>query len=274
MSSLRQFSDQVQHRSKLFSLVVQACRKLLIAKPNAQFYVNSRLSSPAQDLFEVGYFPNNQELPELYKLVDRELLLELGLVYQKKIYQPDQVDLPLLEDCGLLAEHNIILPYRDVYGNILSLCGRSLLDEDQRKSRKLQKYKYTPFLKMLQLFGLWNAKEEIERLNSVYICEGQIDTISCIDAGIKNVVGLGGSSLTKYQFNLLRRYTDRMVLMLDMDLEGIKASKRIMKKFAGKGVTIKEVEWPEKFKGCKDIDSLLKGGLKTEVIDYLKEMNG
>jgi len=165
----------------------------------------------------------------------------------------------------MLSRHNITMPYRDIYGNIVALVGRTLLSEDERKTQKIQKYKYTRFNKSLHLFGLSHAKAEIIKQKSVIIVEGQIDCITCHEYGIHNVIALGGASLGKYHFRLISRLANKMYLLLDNDVEGKKARKKIVDRYS-KDIRIEMLELPSSF---KDVDQFLRTTQNVSVFDTI-----
>jgi len=72
-------------------------------------------------------------------------------------------------------------------------------------------------------FGLNLARESIKKNNLAIIVEGEFDMISPFQAGIENVVAIKGTALTEEQLQLIRRYTDTLVLGLDSDYAGNKA---------------------------------------------------
>jgi len=162
---------------------------------------------------------------------------------------------------GMLSNHNITIPYYDIYGNIKALVGRTTLSEDDRKDQGLQKYKYTRFSKSLHLFGLYQARQAILEKNSVILVEGQIDCITCHEYGVHNVVAIGGISLSKRQFQLLSRYAQKFYLLLDNDIEGRKAQQRIMKRYANLA-KFEILEMPTRY---KDVDECLRSGQSNNV---------
>jgi len=193
----------------------------------------------------------DENLDILTNLVSKKKLQDLGLIYPYHVQNGDHRD---YIDRGILSKHNLIMPYKDLYGSTVAFVGRTLLSEEDRSAQGLQKYKYTPFTRSLHLFGLFQSKKEIFEKNSCILVEGQIDCLTCHEFGISNVVALGGVAFTKYQFNLLRRLTDNFYLLLDSDLEGAKGSQRIIKRYSGMA-NFKQLSLTP---GYKDIDTCLR----------------
>lgn len=236
-----------------FDKLIEYCSYLLYnfdsARP-ALDYLNNRLSSDAQKKFSFGYFPRNEELKLFNSSIGSEELFELHLLYEKNIENNSFVQKIIASP---LEEHNLILPYRDVYGNIIAVVGRSLLADQQRAINGVAKYKNTSFSKSKHLFGLYEAKFDIIAKNCVYVVEGQFDCIQAHDKGLKNVVALGCSNVSFIQLALLLRYTDTINLLLDNDEAGQAGAEKALSKY-GKYANIKVCKVPA---GFKDLDELL-----------------
>jgi DNA primase len=86
-------------------------------------------------------------------------------------------------------------------------------------------------------------------------------------AGIQNVVSSSGTSLTKDQIKLIRRYTQNITILYDGDAAGIKASFRGIDLILEEGMNVKVVLFPE----GEDPDSYSKKASTTELETYIKE---
>lgn len=264
--SLQSLANKILERSKIFLEVQKACHYLLNTHPLAaptKNYVNERMSVLSQEKFNVGWFPDNENLNALYSLVSEEKIKKLGLVYPFHVQNGDH---RVFIDNGLLCNHNLTIPYYDINGNIVALVGRTTLSEIERKSAGLQKYKYTPFQKSLHLFGIQHAKKAIIKLKSAIIVEGQIDCITCHEYGIENVVALGGTSFGKHQRDLLGWFAAKFKLLLDNDKEGNRAQIRIIDRYSKK-ININCIKVPDNF---KDVDQYLRSGDNvSSITDYI-----
>lgn len=91
---------------------------------------------------------------------------------------------------------------------------------------KLPKYINTPqtslFNKSNILFGLNIAKDYIR--NECIIVEGYMDVFAAHSEDFRNVVACMGTSVTKEQLELISKYTDKVILCLDSDIAGRRAS--------------------------------------------------
>lgn len=243
--------------------ITKLCQDLLESYPGAESvrdYLKDRVPEASQKEFQMGYFPGNHNLSLLKNFIKEEDLLKSGLFY----YRITDGDKTL---CSTLENHNLIMPYKDVYGKIIALVGRTVLPEKEWKELGIPKYKNTQFKKGNHLFGLWRAKESIIKKNCVFVVEGQFDCISAISNGIENCVCLGSGSMTFIQFALLSRYTDNIIMLLDNDPAGIAGMNAAMSSFGSKA-NIRKACVPE---GYKDIDQFLQseGNSAKEFLSFL-----
>lgn len=233
-----------------YDSVVSACNHLLYNYPLAiktLEYLDNRLSAPIQKKFRFGFFPSQANLKLLFSFIDVDTLIKDGIIYEKNIESDQKIFFSSLEN------HNLILPYRDVYGKIIALVGRSLLTDEERSTRNIPKYKNTSFEKSKNLFGLFESKHAIIEQGCVYVVEGQFDCIQAHNRSIHNVVALGSSNMSPEQLILLLRYTNDIRLLLDNDEAGKLGRSRIVEKY-GKYTKFTNLYVPS---GYKDLDELL-----------------
>jgi DNA primase len=230
--------------------IIDSCKYLLNNFPEAQdcqTYLDSRLSRKSQELFQFGYFPDPSNLQVLLDMVGEDILQKTKLLYSKDI--EDSLCFRKV-NVSFFEHHPLIMPFKDSYGKVVALVGRTLLSEDDMKSHKTSKYKNTVFKKRNHLFGLFENKQHILDQNAVYIVEGQFDVIKAVERGFKNIVALGSNNMSSYQFSVISRYTDNIFLLLDNDEGGKKGRKLIIDKF-GKFANIQNFYLPKHY---KDID--------------------
>jgi DNA primase len=246
--------------------IVEACSFLLKEYPEAQScrdYLNGRLLPESQEKFQFGYFPNIKNISALTNLIDPQSLIN------NKLLSPRQVEDAMSFRQYFVSHfenHPLIMPFKDTYGKVVSLVGRTLLDEKERKRKEIIKYKNTfDFKKGNYVFGLYENKKNIAELGFVYVVEGQIDVIKAMEIGINNIVGLGSNSITNYQYSVISRYTQNFHLLLDNDEAGKKGRHSFVKKF-GKFANIQHFYIPDQY---KDIDEYLS----TEHIESYEQVS-
>jgi DNA primase catalytic core len=217
----------------MFEDLIEASSFLLHNYPGAKQcreYLNSRLSGESQNIYKFGYFPDNDNMAALTSIIGNEMLSSLNLEYSRSI--EDSMSFREIR-ISYFNDYPIIMPFKDTYGSIVAIVGRTLLSEEDRKMKKIPKYKNTKFTKGNYLFGLYENKKEIINKDSVYIVEGQFDVIKANEKGLKNIVALGNNNITPYQFSVITRYTNNIFLLLDNDEAGMKGRKSIVDKYSG-----------------------------------------
>ena len=108
------------------------------------------------------------------------------------------------------------------------------------------------------LYGYWLSKPFINKAKSVILVEGQGDVWRLWEAGIKNVVGIFGASLSDAQMRILETSAALTIIPLtDNDEAGIKAKESIKKK-CGRMFNIVEVDLPAKDVGELSVSEINK----------------
>jgi len=259
----------IQHnaRQKILQKVVRACQHLLLTSDSARLarrYLNSRLDKDDQMAWKFGYFPVDDHLCDLTSMIDKDDLESLKLYYPKHLEGGTAPH-------GHFADHNLVMPFYNVHGEVIALVGRCLISEEERREREMQKYNYNAGCrKDLYVYGLDKARDSIIANDCVIGVEGQFDCISLHANGITNAVAFGWANLSRYQMFQIHRYTNNIIIMLDNDDAGKKGKFRIREKFKDVA-NIKLISPPS---GFKDIDEFFRGSKDIEeirhVIDTLK----
>lgn len=235
--------------------VLDSCTYLLNNSPEGEdclSYLDGRLSKEMQKLFGFGYFPNSKNLNLLINFIGEEALKDLGLMYAKNMNNPNvpqSINFPFFENWPL------VMPYRDVYGNVVAIVARSLFDDEERKLLNISKYKNTEFKKGNHVFGLYEAKSHILKSGFVYVVEGQFDVIKAFEKGLRNVVAIGNSNLSAYQLSLICRYTKNIIMLLDNDEAGEMGRRKAIEKYGNFANIGGNTYLP---KGYKDLDEYFK----------------
>jgi len=117
----------------------------------------------------------------------------------------------------------LMFPIFDVRGDPVGF-GARLLDGDGPKY--LNSPETALYRKSFLLYGLNWAKSEIVRSNLAVVVEGYTDVIALHQAGLAVAVATCGTALGEEHLDLLRRFSEKVVLMFDGDEAGIGASLR------------------------------------------------
>ena len=145
----------------------------------------------------------------------------------------------------------ITFPIRSLQGKVIGFSARSLGSNQPKYMNSPE----TPvFSKSGVLFGMDRAKGEIKKQNEAVLVEGNIDVVSSHQVGITNVVAPLGTSLTEKQLEILRRFTETLLISFDTDIAGDAAAKRGIDMAEKIGMNIKVVQLTE----GKDPDEIIR----------------
>jgi DNA primase len=116
----------------------------------------------------------------------------------------------------------VMFPTWNLQGDVVAFGARALGDATPKYLNTAD----TPvFSKSRVLFGLDRAKATIARSSAVVV-EGYTDVIALHEAGITEAVATNGVALGEPHFELLKKFTRRILLMLDADDAGRSAAER------------------------------------------------
>ena len=142
----------------------------------------------------------------LSKKYSTDTLIKLGLVNEHDGYIND------------IFKYRIMFPIHDLDGNVVGFTGRIYENNDQAKY--INSKESVIFKKGQILFNYHRAKSEIKRKKEVILVEGNMDAIRMYSSGIKNVLALMGTSLTKEQVSIIKSLRANIILMFDNDNAG------------------------------------------------------
>lgn len=144
----------------------------------------------------------------------------------------------------------IIFPIFDSNSQVIGFGARIFKDADKKETAK---YINTPqtmlYDKSNVLYGINYAKLSIRKNNQCVLTEGYTDAIMCHQAGFENTVAVSGTALTPQHLNILKRYTENLLLAFDMDLAGDTATKRGINLAESQGFNLKIIDT---YSGAKD----------------------
>ena len=114
----------------------------------------------------------------------------------------------------------VMFPIMNVTGDVIGFGGRIM---DKGEPKYLNSQETVIFNKRKNLYALSSVKKQ-RNLKSILLVEGYMDVIGLASFGIKSAVASLGTSFTKEQARLLKRYTDKVYLSYDGDTPGINAA--------------------------------------------------
>lgn len=207
-----------------------------VGKRGLSYLLQRGIGPSSIKLFKLGYAPENWRTLLDYLNKKKGYLSQdlekIGLVIKKSLttnhYSPR-----LHQGFGGQAITNyydrfrgrIIFPLTDHRNNILGFSGRTL-KQDENEAKYINSPETELYHKSELLYGLFQTKDFIKKEKRAVVVEGELDVISSFQAGIKNIVAIKGSALTENQVNLIKRFSNNLVLSLDKDTAGDAAVRR------------------------------------------------
>ncbi len=193
------------------------------AGKNALDYLHKRgLKDDTIEAFGLGYAPGSWDATMSHfkaKGVVEKDLLEVGLLNEREADEKGQ-PVRIFDR----FRNRIMFPIRDERGRMAGFGARILNPED------LPKFLNSPqtpvFDKSRLLYGLDRARKGIRASDQVVIVEGYLDVIALHQAGFPNAVSPMGTALTEQHMSILKRFTRKIILALDPDAAGAKATLR------------------------------------------------
>lgn len=155
------------------------------------------------------------------------------------------------ENTGLVSSfwNRVMFPIQDINSRVIGFGGRVMGDGEPKYLNSPE----TPvFDKRRNLYGLNYARTA--RSGNIILCEGYMDVISMHQAGFTQAVASLGTAFTIEQANLLRRYTENVLLAYDSDGAGVKAALRAIGILREAGLTGKVIN----MQPYKDPDEFIK----------------
>ena len=181
--------------------------------------------------FQIGLALKNNSLTELlvlkkYKL---EKLNKLGLT---------NIDKDLYVD-------RIMFPLWDINGKVVAFSGRIYKDTDLNISKYINTKETEIFKKGQILYHYHIAKEECRKSKYLLIMEGFMDIIRASSVGVKNTIALMGTALTKEHINLIKRLSSNIIICLDGDVAGEKATMSVGEELLKNDIEAKVIRLPK-----------------------------
>ncbi|MFZ0370364.1 MAG: DNA primase [Halobacillus sp.] len=221
-----------------------------------QYLIDRGFSEETIKKYQIGYSPNSKEFVVTF--------------LEKKGFHPQtMVKAGLLNanDQGEYADRfrgRLIFPLRNHLGKTVAFAGRSLGHQEP-------KYLNSPETELFQknrlLYNFDLARAAIRKQKSVILFEGYVDVISADQAGVHNVVGTMGTSISSSQANLLKRYVDQVIICYDGDQPGVEAAVKAGRLLKNTGCQTFVARVPD---GLDPDDFIQKHGgdrFKKEVLD-------
>lgn len=206
------------------------------ADAHIQYILDRKLSSSTVRKFGLGASLDFRSLPEflLDKGYRRDDILDSGAVTETDKKK-------LIDSQG----GRLIFPIINAFDDVVAFGGRVLEKTDFAKYKNTKETIVFNKSKNLYNINLVKKQKKTEGLKNIVMVEGYMDTISLWQAGFHNVVASMGTSLTKEQARLSKRYADDVLISYDGDFAGQKGAIRGLEIMKEEGVNVRVVPLPE-----------------------------
>lgn len=228
-------------------------QKVLWESPSIQArealeYLRKRgLSDQTIKKWFLGYSPDDFHYLEnfLAKTFKKEDIARAGLIIKK-------------EDGTYFDRFRgrIMFPILNLAGDAVGFTGR-LIHEQPNTGKYINSPETPVYNKSEVIYGMYQAKNSIRKLNRAILVEGNMDVISCHQAGFQDSIASSGTAITSDQLAVVRRYCENLLFAFDSDSAGSNATRRALELALALGFNVKIVE----LKSAKDPDELIKKGL-------------
>lgn len=166
----------------------------------------------------------------------------------------------------------IMFPLFDGRGRVVGFSGRIFGEETEKSGAKYVNSPEGPvFNKSKVLYGYHFAKSMMSKEDACILVEGQFDVLMAQQSGYIHTVAISGTGLTDDHITMIKRFTDTILLALDSDKAGIKATRRSVLAAYKHGMSVQVVIMPE---GMDPADTIVKSKAQWDVCvadakDYL-----
>ena len=154
----------------------------------------------------------------------------------------------------------LLFPISDPQRRPIALGGRrldELVEEPEKSAKYINTRETRLFSKSEQLYGLDLAKDAIQKGRHALLMEGYTDVVIARQLGLENVVAILGTALVAGHIQLIRRFADRVTLVLDGDDAGRKRANDVLEIFLAHQMDLRIITLPDGLDPC---DFLLTHG--------------
>ena len=219
------------------------------AEPARKYFQDRGITAESIERFQLGFAP-----------LDRDWILKQA---GGRTGTPSRAK--VLETIGVLRRSSAggslydlfrgrgLFAIRDAQGRPVGMGGRLLPGVETFLPGKYVNSPETPlFRKSHLLYGLDLAKEAIHKSKSktALVMEGYTDVIIAHQFGFNNAVAVLGVALGETHIKILKRFVDRIILVLDGDEAGQKRANEVLELFVAQQVDLRILTLPDDLDPC------------------------
>ena len=202
--------------------------------------------------------------------------------------QKQNLPLDVLRELKLIVSHvdtrgyvdyfreRVMFPIHSASGRVIAFGARTL--EKDAEPKYLNSIESPIYSKRRTLFGLHKARDAIREARTALLVEGYTDCISLHIHGFNNTVASCGTAITADHAGVLRRLTQKAILIPDADAPGLQASVVAGAVLLGAGLDVKvarlerdaDPDTAVQLLGREKFGKILGGALDyLEFLDYI-----
>ncbi len=248
---------------------------LVVTAYAARQFTENLLNSDEGTTVGLTYFKERGFKQNVLKKFEVGYSFEQRDAFSKKALE-DGYKQDFLVKTGLTIQHEerifdrfsgrVMFPIHGLSGQVLGFGGR-ILKADPKSAKYLNSPESEIYHKSRILYGIYQARKMITQEDRCYLVEGYTDVLSLHEVNIENVVASSGTSLTREQVRLIKRFTPNITILYDGDAAGIKASIRGIDIVLEEGMNVRIVLLPD----GEDPDSYSKKVSNEEFTKYIKD---
>lgn len=184
---------------------------------NALDYLKSREIEESEiRLFGLGYAPEGFDTlaKEVLKTKDEIAgAIQLGLLREKEAGNGRPYD---------FFRDRIMFPVLDLSGRVIGFSGRIL--GPGKEAKYINSQASVVFDKSRTFYNFFRAREGVRKTGEAMLVEGYLDVIGLTRRDFENVIASMGTAITENHIRTLKKFAERVVLVLDGDLAGRKGA--------------------------------------------------
>ncbi|MCL2347413.1 MAG: CHC2 zinc finger domain-containing protein [Planctomycetaceae bacterium] len=209
-----------------------------------------RLTAESIRQFRVGYAPLQRDwlVQQVGRSAERIKILELAGVLARRDEDNETSGYKTPEYSSQPYDRfrgRLIFPIRDTQDRTIAFGGRLLPGSPLQSRAKYVNSPETPlFSKHKQLYGLDIARLMMRKTHRVLIMEGYTDVMMAHQFGFSDAVAVLGTALGAEHIRILKRFAEKMVLVLDGDDAGRKRADEVLELFIAQGADIETLTLP------------------------------
>lgn len=203
------------HYFTIHQLFNEFCQKKLLQEVEALSYLKERgINKTSLIKFNIGYCPGAEAaIKEFIDIVYGKGLLK-DEIKKAHIFQENKA-----KKTFFIAEKRIIFPITNQI-NLACGYGARIFKQGDDRAKYINSMSSSEFSKKNLLYNFNQAKSAIRKTKEVFFVEGFLDVILMDQAGYANTVATMGTAPTEHHIELIKKFTENIVIMYDGDTAG------------------------------------------------------